>query len=43
VIRRLWPAAALVTVLLVAWQVAVTVAGARPQVLPSPLRVVEQG
>ncbi|WP_226356395.1 ABC transporter permease [Pseudonocardia sp. ICBG601] len=42
-IRRLWPAAALVTALLVAWQVAVTVAGTRPQVLPSPLRVLEQG
>ena len=27
----------------VAWQVAVDVSGVRPQVLPSPLRVVEQG
>ncbi|MEJ8277955.1 ABC transporter permease [Pseudonocardia spirodelae] len=42
-VRRLWPAAALVAALLAGWQVAVTATGVRPQVLPSPLRVVEQG
>ncbi|ANY08666.1 ABC transporter permease [Pseudonocardia sp. HH130630-07] len=41
--RRLAPAALVVVALLVLWQAAVTVSGVRPQVLPSPLRVVEQG
>ncbi|MEV1293589.1 ABC transporter permease [Pseudonocardia sp. NPDC049635] len=42
-IRRLAPSLSLVLGLLVTWQVAVTVTGVAPQVLPSPLRVVEQG
>lgn len=42
-LRQAWPAAALLAVLLVGWQVYVTVSGIRPQVLPSPLRVLEQG
>ncbi|GAA1856522.1 ABC transporter permease [Pseudonocardia ailaonensis] len=42
-VLRLWPAAALVLALLVVWQLAVTLLDVRPQVLPSPLRVVEQG
>ncbi len=42
-LRRVWPAALVVVIGLVAWQVAVQVSGVRPQVLPSPLRVVEQG
>jgi ABC-type nitrate/sulfonate/bicarbonate transport system permease component len=41
--RRLAPAALLVVALLAVWQAAVAVTGVRPQVLPSPLRVVEQG
>lgn len=41
--RRLAPAVLVVAALLVTWQVAVTLTGARPQVLPSPLRVLEQG
>ncbi|MGI5130138.1 ABC transporter permease [Pseudonocardia sp. CA-107938] len=43
VLRRVWPALLLLAVLLVAWQVYVDVSGIRPQVLPSPLRVVQQG
>ncbi|MEJ3655181.1 ABC transporter permease [Actinomycetes bacterium KLBMP 9759] len=43
VVARLWPAALLVVAGLVLWQVLVTVSGVRPQVLPSPWRVVEQG
>lgn len=42
-LRRSGPALLLVLALLVAWQIAVTVTGVRPQVLPSPVRVVEQG
>jgi ABC-type nitrate/sulfonate/bicarbonate transport system permease component len=42
-LRRAWPALLLVVLGLVAWQVCVDVSGVRPQVLPSPLRVVEQG
>lgn len=42
-IGRLAPAALVVAVLLVVWQAAVAVTGVRPQVLPSPLRVLEQG
>ena len=41
--RRAGPAVLLVLVGLVGWQVAVDVSGVRPQVLLSPLRVVEQG
>jgi ABC-type nitrate/sulfonate/bicarbonate transport system permease component len=37
------PPVVVVAVLLVGWQLAVTVSGVAPQVLPSPLRVVEQG
>ena len=40
---RVGPALLLVLVGLVVWQLAVDVSGVRPQVLPSPLRVVEQG
>lgn len=43
VVGRVGPAAVLVLVGLVVWQVAVEVSGVRPQVLPSPLRVLEQG
>ena len=38
-----WPAVAVVAVALVVWQVYVDASGVRPQVLPSPLRVLEQG
>ncbi|SHJ98197.1 ABC-type nitrate/sulfonate/bicarbonate transport system, permease component [Pseudonocardia thermophila] len=41
--RRAWPAVVLVAVLLVVWQVYVDVSGIKPQLLPSPLRVLEQG
>ena len=37
------PAALIVLLLLAAWQVAVMITDARPQILPSPLRVLEQG
>ncbi|GCE41450.1 Hydroxymethylpyrimidine ABC transporter, transmembrane component [Rhodococcus wratislaviensis] len=37
------PAVVVVALLVIAWQVYVTVSGIRPQVLPSPLRVVQQG
>ncbi|NLG54392.1 MAG: ABC transporter permease [Rhodococcus sp.] len=37
------PTAVIVALLLGAWQLYVTVSGIRPQVLPSPLRVVQQG
>ncbi|WP_226363753.1 ABC transporter permease [Pseudonocardia abyssalis] len=40
---RVGPALLVVVGLLVAWQVGVEMSGVRPQVLPSPLRVVEQG
>jgi ABC-type nitrate/sulfonate/bicarbonate transport system permease component len=40
---RAWPPLVLVAVGLVAWQWCVTAFGVRPQVLPSPLRVLEQG
>jgi ABC-type nitrate/sulfonate/bicarbonate transport system permease component len=43
VVGRVGPALALVLAGLVVWQLAVDVSGVRPQVLPSPLRVVEQG
>ncbi|OLT11676.1 nitrate ABC transporter permease [Pseudonocardia sp. CNS-139] len=42
-LRRLAPPLVLVALGLVAWQWYVTAADVRPQVLPSPLRVVEQG
>lgn len=42
-IRRFAPAVLVVVALLLVWQVAVAVTGVRPQVLPSPLRVLEQG
>ncbi|MFP5020372.1 ABC transporter permease [Pseudonocardia phyllosphaerae] len=42
-LRRLLPAVCVVAGLLVVWQAAVVVTGVRPQVLPSPLRVAEQG
>lgn len=42
-LRRAAPPFVLVVVLVVAWQVAVDGSGIAPQVLPSPLRVVEQG
>ncbi len=41
-LRRVLPAVVVVALLVVAWQVYVTVSGIRPQVLPSPLRVVQQ-
>ncbi|BBG01489.1 MULTISPECIES: ABC transporter permease [Pseudonocardia] len=41
--RRLGPALLLVGLLLVTWQLAAVVSGVAPQVLPSPLRVLEQG
>ncbi|KZF11526.1 nitrate ABC transporter permease [Rhodococcus sp. EPR-157] len=42
-IRFALPSATIVLVLVVAWQVYVTVSGIRPQVLPSPSRIVSQG
>ncbi|MGB3370461.1 MAG: ABC transporter permease [Rhodococcus sp. (in: high G+C Gram-positive bacteria)] len=42
-IRFAFPSATIVLVLVVAWQVYVTVSGIRPQVLPSPSRIVSQG
>lgn len=41
--RRAGPAVGLVGLLLVAWQVGVEVSGVEPQLLPSPLRVAQQG
>jgi ABC-type nitrate/sulfonate/bicarbonate transport system permease component len=41
--KRVGPPLVLVALGLVAWQWYVTAAGVRPQVLPSPLRVIEQG
>jgi ABC-type nitrate/sulfonate/bicarbonate transport system permease component len=37
------PPLVIVLAILVAWQIAVTVAGTKPTVLPSPLRILEQG
>lgn len=42
-LRSAAPAALLVVMLLVGWQLAVTTLDVRPQILPSPLRVVQQG
>jgi ABC-type nitrate/sulfonate/bicarbonate transport system permease component len=39
----IWPALLVVAGLLVAWQLAVTLGDIRPQILPSPVRVIEQG
>lgn len=41
--RRLLPVLLVAAAVLAAWQLAVTVTGVRPQVLPGPLRVLEQG
>jgi len=41
--RRVLPPVVVVAVLLLGWQLAVTLLAVTPQVLPSPLRVVEQG
>ncbi|MGW4478401.1 ABC transporter permease [Rhodococcus triatomae] len=41
--RRVAPALAAVAVLVAIWQIYVEVSGIRPQLLPSPVRVVEQG
>lgn len=41
--RRVGPGVALVGLLVVAWQVGVEVSGVAPQILPSPVRVAEQG
>lgn len=41
--RGVWPPLVLVAAGLAAWQVGVVASEVRPQVLPSPLRVVEQG
>lgn len=42
-LRTVGPALLVVLLLLVGWQVAVQLSGVRPQILPSPLRVAEQG
>jgi ABC-type nitrate/sulfonate/bicarbonate transport system permease component len=42
-LRTVGPALLVVLLMLVAWQVAVQLTGVRPQILPSPLRVIEQG
>ncbi|WP_430331756.1 ABC transporter permease [Rhodococcus sp. ACT016] len=42
-VRRLLPAIVVVVVLVAAWQLYVVASGIRPQVLPSPARVFEQG
>ncbi|MFC8527250.1 ABC transporter permease [Nocardia sp. NPDC057227] len=42
-IRRLLPAVVTVAVLVALWQTYVEVSGIRPQLLPSPLRVAQQG
>ena len=42
-LRRIAPALVAVVVLVAVWQVYVDVSGIRPQVLPSPSRVVAQG
>lgn len=43
VARDGWPALLLVGVVVLGWQVAVSLTEVRPQVLPSPLRVLQQG
>lgn len=42
-IRHILPAVVLVVVGVVIWQIYVQVSGIRPQILPSPVRVLEQG
>ncbi|MFC7447700.1 ABC transporter permease [Rhodococcus daqingensis] len=42
-LRRLAPALAMVAALVAAWQIYVAVSGIRPALLPSPLRVAQQG
>lgn len=42
-LRTVGPAALIVALLLVGWQLAVVLTDARPQILPSPLRVLQQG
>ena len=42
-LNRIWPALLLVAAALGLWQWSVTAFAIRPQVLPSPLRVIEQG
>ena len=41
--RRALPALAVVVLLVAAWQIYVEISGIRPQVLPSPGRVLSQG
>ncbi len=43
VLRAVGPAVLIVLLVLVGWQAAVMVTDTRPQILPSPLRVLEQG
>ncbi|CAM2809973.1 ABC transporter permease [Prescottella defluvii] len=42
-VRRVLPAVVVVIALVAAWQAYVAASGIRPQVLPSPVRVLEQG
>ncbi|MCZ4562331.1 ABC transporter permease [Rhodococcus sp. IEGM 1401] len=42
-LRWAWPALTVVVLLIAAWQIYVEISGIRPQVLPSPRRVVVQG
>lgn len=42
-LRKLGPPVAIIALLLLVWQGAVTATGVKPSVLPSPLRIVEQG
>ncbi|MFY2790956.1 ABC transporter permease [Rhodococcus sp. KRD162] len=42
-VRWAWPAVTVVVALIAAWQLYVQISGIRPQVLPSPARVVVQG
>ncbi len=43
ILRAVGPAVLIVLLVLVGWQVAVMATDTRPQILPSPLRVLEQG
>ncbi|WGD36455.1 ABC transporter permease [Lysinibacter sp. HNR] len=42
-IGAVWPALILATLLIAVWEVAVQFSGVRPQILPAPSRVLEQG
>lgn len=42
-VRRLLPAVVVAIALVALWQIYVTISGIRPQVLPSPARVLDQG